>query len=119
MSYKSLNVWRESHELCLDIYKTTNKFPKHELYNMVSQLRRAALSVPTNIAEGYGRMYNKEFYKFLSQARGSIIEVDYLLLLSMELGYITSEEYKLLGNKSEKIIKMISKFMTSMKTNQK
>lgn len=115
MSYKNLDIWKDSHALCLDIYKITNKFPKHELYNIISQLRRAALSVPTNIAEGYGRMYNKEFYKFLSQARGSIIEVEYLLLISKELGYINKEEHIALENRSQKIVKMISKFMTSMK----
>lgn len=81
---------------------------------MVSQLRRAALSVPTNIAEGYGRMYNKEFYKFLSHARGSIVEVEYLLFLSMELGYINDGDYGVLGESCNKITKMISKFMSSM-----
>lgn len=115
MSYKNLEFWKEAHSLCLEVYKTTQKYPQQELYNITSQLRRAALSIPTNIAEGYGRMYSREFYQFLSHARGSTVEVEYLLFLSMELGYIDNDEYNKYKDKCLKIINMISKFMSTLK----
>lgn len=84
-SYEKLDVWKESHEFVLDIYKATKSFPKEEKYGLVSQLRRAAVSISTNIAEGKGSFYNKKLYKYLDISRGSAHEVEYLLRLCKDL----------------------------------
>ncbi len=91
--FRDLVVWQKSHKLTLDVYDATRKFPKEELYGLVSQLRRACSSIPCNIAEGCGRRGNGEFHKFLQIATGSASEVEYQLLLSHELGYLNSAEF--------------------------
>ncbi len=87
-NYKDLKVWKKAHLLALDIYKASKLFPKEELYNITSQLRRAAISIPTNIAEGCGKFTNKDFGSFLQIALGSANEVEYLILFSSELGIL-------------------------------
>ncbi len=90
-NYRQLKVWQKAHKLVLEIYKVTNDFPANERFGMVSQLRRAAVSIPTNIAEGQGRIYKKEYLRFLSIARGSANELEYLIILSAELGNIKED----------------------------
>ena len=85
--FRQLEVWKRSHELTLKIYKLTKSFPKEELYGVTSQIRRAALSIPTNIAEGCGRKGDVEFSRFLVISLGSASELDYLLQIAFELGY--------------------------------
>ena len=92
--YKKLIVWQKAHQLVLGIYKATLSFPKDEQYNLTSQLRRAATSSPTNIAEGCGKFTQSDFARYLQIAQGSAQEVEYLSFLSYELGYIEDEEYK-------------------------
>jgi four helix bundle protein len=87
-SYKELQVWQKSYQLCLHIYKTTRTFPSDEKYGISSQLRRAAVSIPSNIAEGYGRKSIKEYLQFLYIAYGSLSELETQILLSGDLGYI-------------------------------
>ena len=94
MTYKDLKVWQKSDELAFEIYKITKNFPKDELYGLTSQLRRAALSVPTNIVEGYARKGDKELGRFVSIAIGSMAETEYLLDFSKRLGYIDDHAYK-------------------------
>ena len=91
--FKQLKVWEKAHQLALHIYKITSDFPKNEQYGLVSQLRRAAASIPTNIAEGYGRSGQTERGHFLNIAIGSASEVEYLLILANDLGYIPEAEY--------------------------
>jgi four helix bundle protein len=86
--YKELQVWQRTHQLVLALYQATQAFPSAERYGLVSQLRRAALSVPTNIAEGCRRAASREYAQFLSVAVGSLSETEYLLLVSRDLGYI-------------------------------
>jgi four helix bundle protein len=86
-SYKDLRVWRQSVDLALEIYRQTQTFPKNELYGLTSQLRRAAVSVPSNIAEGKGRSSDKELVLFLHHSRVSLVEVETQLLIAQELGY--------------------------------
>lgn len=83
-SYKDLKVWEKSHQLTLDIYKLTCRFPADEKYGLTSQIRRAAVSVRVNIVEGKNRNTTKEFMQFLHISRGSVQEVHYLLLLSKD-----------------------------------
>jgi four helix bundle protein len=91
-SYRDLKAWQKSMELVSEIYSCTRAFPKDELYGLVSQLRRAAISVPSNIAEGKGRSSDRELILFLHHARGSIFEVESQLALARSLGYIAQAQ---------------------------
>jgi len=91
--YKELIVWQRSHEFVIAIYKTLTNFPKDETFNLVSQLKRASTSIPTNIAEGAGRFTQKDFANYLQVALGSSHEVEYLVLLSKDLGFLSVEHY--------------------------
>ncbi|WP_092769607.1 four helix bundle protein [Hymenobacter actinosclerus] len=85
LDYRSLQIWQRSHQLTLQLYGLTKNFPREELFGLVSQMRRAAASIPTNIAEGCGRNSDAELARFLTIASGSASELDYQLLLSHEL----------------------------------
>ena len=87
-SFKDLIVWQKSYRLVLEIYRLTDLFPKHEIYGLAQQIRRAAVSIPSNISEGYGRQYNKEYRQFLSIAYGSLCELETQYLLSADLSFI-------------------------------
>jgi len=91
MTYKDLKVWQKADEFSLEIYRITKHFPKDEIYGLTSQLRRAALSIPTNIVEGYERKGDKELARFVSISIGSLADVEYLLEFSTKLGYITHD----------------------------
>ncbi len=90
-NYKELNVWQKAYQLCLEIYKVTKGFPKEERYGLISQIRRAAVSVSSNIAEGYGRKTTQEYIQALYIAYGSNCELETQILLSSDLGYIKTE----------------------------
>jgi len=92
-NYKDLLVWKKAHQLTLEIYKTVSTYPKEEIYSLVSQLKRASSSIATNIAEGTGRFSQRDLAHFLQIALGSSHEVEYLLLLSKDLGFINNEIY--------------------------
>jgi four helix bundle protein len=93
MTYKALRVWQKADELAFEIYRMTKKFPKDEMYGLTSQLRRAALSIPTNIVEGYARKGDKELARFVNISIGSLAEVEYLLSFANRLGYFTDHDY--------------------------
>lgn len=105
--FRNLKVWIKSHQLTLDVYKSTQNFPKEELFGLVSQLRRASASIPTNIAEGSGRKSEKEFIQFLSIALGSANEVDYLIELSKDLGFISQGVWTQLDQEINEIQSML------------
>jgi four helix bundle protein len=105
--YKGLLVWKKSHDFTILIYKSLSGFPKDEMFNLVSQLKRASASIPTNIAEGTGRFTPKDFASFLQISLGSSHEVEYLLLLSTELGFISRELYETLNNEIGQIKAML------------
>lgn len=92
-SYKDLDIYKGSYKLSLYIYRITVKFPKDEIYGITSQLRRAAVSIPLNIAEGYGRLSEDEFKRFLKISLGSTNETSTLIEMSKDLGYIKNKEY--------------------------
>ena len=98
-AHKKLDVWKESVALATDIYKLTNCFPKYEMYGLVSQIRRAAVSVPSNIAEGAARNSDKEFAHFLSIAGGSLSELDTQVEIASNLGYATDEAKEAIDHK--------------------
>ncbi len=91
-SHKDLNVWKEAMGLAKEIYSLTTDFPREEIYGLVSQMRRAAVSIPSNIAEGAARGSHKDFIRFLYFALGSLAELETQLLLSVELGYMNNNE---------------------------
>lgn len=107
-NYRRLLVWEKSHELGLRIYRITHEFPRTEQYGLTSQMRCAALSIPSNIAEGCGRNGNPELAHFFDIAKGSANELDYQLLLSRDLGYLKSEDYETLSSSLEELQKMLA-----------
>lgn len=109
-SYKELIVWQKAMGLVREIFSLTGKFPKSELYGLVSQIRRAAVSIPSNIAEGYGRTSRKEYRQFYAIAYGSGLELETQLLLSKDLE-LASKEYFL---KSEEILSEVLKMLHSI-----
>ncbi len=100
-SFRDLRVWQEAMKLTAEIYKSTVGFPRHELYGLSSQMRRAAVSVPSNIAEGKGHRSDKEFSHFLFHARGSLLELQTQLLIAEELQYLSREDAQRLSAKCE------------------
>lgn len=92
--YKKLIVWQKGHDNAKLIYDFTREFPKEERFGITSQIRRAVVSVPTNIAEGCGKFTQKDFARYLQTAFGSAQETEYLSFLSFELGYLNEEQYK-------------------------
>src|SRR5208337_3502332 len=94
--FQDLEVWRKAHKLVLEIYKLTNVFPRGEQFGIVSQLRRAAYSIPANLAEGYGRRSTKEFLQFVAIANGSAEVLRYFLILSRDLRYASQQDETLL-----------------------
>ena len=110
MTYKDLKVWQKSDELAFEVYKLTKSFPKDELYGLTSQLRRAVLSVPTNIVEGYARKGDKELGRFISIAIGSMTETEYLLEFSRRLGYINEHDFKRIESLRSEVGKLVWKF---------
>ncbi len=91
-SYKDLKVWQRTYEFCLEVYRVSKTFPREEVYGLTSQIRRAALSVPCNIAEGYGRKTKKEYIQALYIAYGSQCELETQIRLSGDLGYLKRED---------------------------
>jgi four helix bundle protein len=87
-SYRDLEIWKISMQLAREVYQITEGMPKHEIYGLTSQIRRASVSVPANIAEGYGRNHRKEYVQFLGVANGSLKELETLLLLAHDLNYL-------------------------------
>lgn len=112
--FRNIKVWNEAHQLTLKVYEVTSEFPNSELYNLTSQLRRACVSIPNNIAEGCGRNSNKDFLRFLHIALGSANEVLYLLILSKDLKLITEETFKEFEDKVEKVKAMLLAFIKTI-----
>ena len=107
-NFRDLMVWEKSHLLTLDVYKVTAEFPKDERFGLISQMRRCAVSVPSNIAEGCGRRGNGEFHKFLQIATGSASELEYQLLLAKDLAYVKENIHKELSTKVIEVQKMLA-----------
>lgn len=113
-SFTDLVVWQESHKFVLSVYKMTNKFPERENYGLASQLQRAAVSITSNITEGFERGSQKELRQFLAIARGSLAETQNQLLIARDLGYITKNDFSKLADQSVVIHKLINAFRTSL-----
>ena len=114
-SFKDLRVWQEAMNFVVDVYRLTSTFPKHELYSLSQQLRRAAVSISSNIAEGKGHRSDREFRNFLLHARGSLLEVQTQLMIAKELQYISSEEGKQLLASSDAIGRSLNALINSLR----
>ena len=109
-----MNVWKKADEMAYQIYIATKTFPKEEIFGLTSQLRRAALSVPNNIVEGYGRQSRNELRQFVNIALGSLAEAKYLLYFSSRLGYLQAKQETILNELSEEVGKLLWKFYKSL-----
>lgn len=115
--FSKLKVWEKAHRLTLQVYRITNNFPPNERFGLTVQLRRAAASVPTNIAEGCGRNSERELARFMSIAAGSASEVEYQLLLACDLKYIQSQLYRELNQQVNDVKKMLNGFIQKLTAN--
>lgn len=113
-NYRDLAVWQRAHRLALELYRCTASFPDRERYGLTAQLRRAAVSLISNIAEGEGRLGDRELARFLKIARGSVREIECQLLLSRDLGYVSRETWASLDRDSEIISKMLNGLVRSI-----
>jgi four helix bundle protein len=113
--FRNLKVWEKSHKLTLSVYKITLAFPREEVYGLTSQIRRASMSTPTNIAEGCGRGTDAEFKQFVQIAIGSASETVYQLLLARDLGYIKEEAYNQLAKEISEIKQMLASLIKKLK----
>lgn len=115
-NYKELNVWKKAVTLATDIYRATSLYPKSELYDITSQMRRCAISICSNIAEGAGRSSNKDFVRFLHMANGSSYEFETQLIISKNLDYLKDVEFESLLGSLVEIQKMLFKFIKKIES---
>ncbi len=113
--FRKLDVWHKAHQLAVQIYKATESFPAAEIYGLTSQLRRAGVSIPTNLAEGCGRATDADLVRFIVIAMGSASEVEYLILLARELGLITKETGVTLETQIIEIKKMLASLIKTVR----
>ncbi|WP_289021988.1 four helix bundle protein [Desulfobacter postgatei] len=106
--YKRLVVWQRAMALVVRVYKATESFPKHEQYGLISQMRRSAVSIPSNIAEGHGRNSDKELVRFLDIAKGSIYELDTQIEIARQLNYLKIQEDSCISNLLDETSRMLS-----------
>ncbi|QQG47495.1 MAG: four helix bundle protein [Candidatus Woesebacteria bacterium] len=114
-SFTQLTVWQKGHNIVLDIYRVTKTFPKEELFSLTDQIRRAAVSITSNIAEGFGRQSKKEKIQFYYISLGSSTELQNQLLISKDIGYLNSQEFKLIADKTVEFRKMLNALINKIK----
>ena len=114
--FRNIEVWRKGHRLALAVYSATSRFPDREKYGLISQARRAASSIPANIAEGCGRTGDAELARFMRIASGSATELEYHLLLARDLGFIASEHHEELDRAVNEVKKMLRGFIKRLST---
>lgn len=115
-TFEDLKVWQEAHKIVLQIYKLTKLFPSEEKFRLSDQLCRSASSIPANIVEGRARHTKKEYLQFVYQARGSLEETKYHLLLAKDLGYLDNDRYKILIEQLNITAKLLNGLITYLKT---
>ena len=114
MSYRDLEVWQMAMDLVEECYRLSDAFPKDERFGLTSQLRRAAVSIPSNIAEGHARQHTKEFLQFLSVARGSLAELETQLILAERLNFVTSALIEPLFDRAQRLTRMMASLKTAL-----
>ncbi len=114
-AFWKIQVWHEAHSLALSVYQATAPFPRDERYELTAQLRRAALSVATNLAEGSKRESSVEFARFVNISEGSLAEAQYLLLFSRDMGYLTTDKYDTLIAETRRLARRLHAFKESVR----
>jgi four helix bundle protein len=114
--YTTFGVWKEGHQLVIEIYRCTKNFPKDEQFGLISQMRRAAVSVTSNIAEGYGRKGKAEKIQFYYIARGSLTELENQLMIARDVGYIESEKFLPLARQTNTVAGLLNSFIENAKS---
>jgi len=117
-NFRELKVWQKAYRLCLDIYKITARFPQEERYGLTSQIRRAAVSIPSNIAEGYGRKTTADYLRSLYIAYGSVCELETQALLSSDLNYLEKKKSEELKDDIAEVERMLKAMIKSLENNQ-
>ena len=112
--FRELKVWQKAHQLTLSVYRVSNGFPTDERYGLTSQLRRASVSIPANIAEGCGRRGDREMSRFLQIAMGSASELEYHLLLAHDLGLLDNQSHRELEEYTTEVKRMLSSFLKKL-----
>lgn len=115
-SYRELIVWQKAVQLVVDCYRATSGFPKSEIYGLTSQIRRAATSIPANIAEGYGRGSRKEYLQFLIVAQGSLKELETHFIVAQKLNYLTDAQLSRVLSQSDEVGKMLGSLIRKLRT---
>ena len=115
-SFRDIKAWQKAIELVVEIYSSTRSFPREEVYGLANQLRRAAVSVPSNIAEGKGRCTDKEFLLFLHHARGSVFEVETQLAIAGRLAYLTQADEQRIRTQAGEIARMLNGLIKAIKS---
>lgn len=118
-NYQELNVWKKSYELCLKIYLITKDFPEEERYGLTAQIRRSAVSISSNIAEGYGRQTTKEYIQSLYIAYGSICELETQTLIAKDLAYVKVEEFQRIQGIIKDVERMLKALINALKAKRK
>jgi four helix bundle protein len=113
-NFKELKVWQKAHQLVLAVYRDSSAFPAEERFGLTAHLRKTALSIPSNIAEGCGRQTDRDLGRFLSIAAGSANELDYQLLLAHDLGYLPIDAYHPLVEQVAEVRRMLYRFLQSL-----
>lgn len=116
-SYRELLVWQKAKKLAVHVYQSTDFFPKSEIYGLTSQIRRAAISVVSNIAEGQGRLTSGEFSHFLGQARGSLLELETQLDIALDLNYLDPIREQTLAEEIYQVLGLLNRLIDSLKRN--
>jgi four helix bundle protein len=113
--YRDLIVWQKAKALAVEVYRATEGFPRNEIYGLTSQLRRAAISIPSNIAEGQGRLTKGEFAHFLGQARGSLLELETQFAIALDLHLVNEVDFKGLEQRSLEVGRLLNGLIESMR----
>src|SRR3989338_6833508 len=114
-SYKDVIVWQKAFKLALNVYEVTKKFPKEEVYELTSQMRRCAISIPSNIAEGYARHRRLEYIQFLQIAFASGAELETQLLIAKELGLVGQKDFETVSSQLDEVMKMLNSLIGKLK----
>jgi four helix bundle protein len=114
-SYRDLLVWQKAKALAVAVYRATECFPKHELYGLTAQIRRSAVSVASNIAEGQGRLGAAEFRHFLGQARGSLLELDTQISIAKDLTYLDDNSHEILDEEIYRVLGLLNRLLESLR----
>ena len=115
-SYRELIAWRKAMLFVSEVYRATNGFPREERYGLTNQLRRAAVSLPSNIAEGQARFSSKEFHHFLSHARGSLVEIETQVMIAQNLEYLSAEQSQALLDQAGELGRILNGLLASVKS---